>query len=208
MKGAVEATAPSTPPATPAKSGHASGSKTPTSSPLKRAATLTKGSTPSKPAGPAPTFSILPVPKPKETPKKDKKDDKKTEKKDEMRKDDKKGEKEKKDVSRPAPARQGSLFTLPALPFLRPAAPQPAPSALARVSAQVPLWLIAAMEAIAVVADENPDVLTAIATALVAVGSVAAGGSAAVAAIGEAAYVVGRALKSAHERHQGHGHGH
>ena len=133
-------------------------------------------------------------------PKDEKKD---TEKKEEKKKDDK-PLKDTPGTSRFGP---GSLFALPALPFLRPAAPQPAQSTLARISAQVPLWLLAATEAIAAVANENPDALTAVATALVAVGSIAAGGSAAVAAIGEAAVVVGRAIKTAHDR-QHHGHGH
>ncbi|KAI0702771.1 hypothetical protein C8Q76DRAFT_684877 [Earliella scabrosa] len=121
---------------------------------------------------------------------------------------EKEKEKEKKETPRPTPARSGSLFSLPALPFLRPT-PQPEQTMLTRISAQVPLWLLAATEALATLANDNPDVLTAIATGLVAVGTLSAGGSAAVAAVGEAAVVVGRALKNAHERaHSHHGHGH
>ena len=74
---------------------------------------------------------------------------------------------------------------------------------LEKVSAQVPLWLLATTEALAALANDNPDVLTAVATVLVAVGTVSGGGSAAVAAIGEAAIVVGRALKSAHDKVHG-----
>ncbi|KAI0632681.1 hypothetical protein C8Q77DRAFT_1119159 [Trametes polyzona] len=99
----------------------------------------------------------------------------------------------------PTPARSGSLFTLPALPFLRPT-PQPQQTVLQSITAQVPLWLLAATEALSALSNEHPDVLTAVATALVAVGTVSTGGSAAVAAIGEAAVVVGRALKTAHDR--------
>ena len=123
-----------------------------------------------------------------------------------------KKEKEKDDKKdkepRPAPSRSSSLFSLPALPFLR-TAPQPEQSMLSKISAQVPLWLLAATEALATLANDNPDTLTAIATVLVAVGTIGGGGTAAVAAIGEAAVVVGRALKSAHDRvHSGGGHGH
>ena len=81
-----------------------------------------------------------------------------------------------------------------------PAEPQ---TMLEKVSAQVPLWLLATTEALAALANDNPDVLTAVATVLVAVGTVSGGGSAAVAAIGEAAIVVGRALKVAHDRVHG-----
>ncbi|KAI0705971.1 hypothetical protein C8T65DRAFT_809545 [Cerioporus squamosus] len=145
-------------------------------------------SKPSKLSGTAPKPAVLPKEKEKSTEKA-------------------KEEKEKKDA-RPTSARSGSLFSLPALPFLRPT-PQPEQSMLNRISAQVPLWLLAATEALATLANENPDVLTAIATGLVAVGTMSAGGSAAIAAVGEAAVVVGRALKNAHDRAQGHrGHGH
>ncbi|KAI0640964.1 hypothetical protein C8Q79DRAFT_1107013 [Trametes meyenii] len=99
----------------------------------------------------------------------------------------------------PAAVRRGSLFSLPALPFLR-TTPQPQQTVLQTITAQVPLWLLAATEALATLSNEHPDVLTAVATALVAVGTVSAGGTAAVAAIGEAAVVVGRALKTAHDR--------
>ncbi|TBU41117.1 hypothetical protein BD309DRAFT_298367 [Dichomitus squalens] len=118
-------------------------------------------------------------------------------------------EKDKKDKEpKPTHSRSNTLFSLPALPFLR-AAPQPEQSMLNKVSAQVPLWLLAATEALAGLANDNPDVLTAIATVLVAVGTISGGGTAAVAAIGEAAVVVGRALKSAHDRvNSGGGHGH
>ncbi|RPD53653.1 hypothetical protein L226DRAFT_611221 [Lentinus tigrinus ALCF2SS1-7] len=145
---------------------------------------------PSKLPGTAPKPAVLPKEKEKGT---------------EKAKQDK--EKEKKDT-RPTPARSGSLFSLPALPFLRPT-PQPEQTMLNRISAQVPVWLLAATEALATLANDNPDVLTAIATGLVAVGTMSAGGSAAIAAVGEAAVVVGRALKNAHDRAQGHhGHGH
>ncbi|KAH9856160.1 hypothetical protein C2E23DRAFT_810325 [Lenzites betulinus] len=100
---------------------------------------------------------------------------------------------------KPTPARSGSLFSLPALPFLRPT-PQPQQTVIQAITAQVPLWLLAATEALSALSNEHPDVLTAVATALVAVGTVSTGGSAAVAAIGEAAIVVGRAFKSAHDR--------
>ncbi|KAI0669039.1 hypothetical protein C8Q78DRAFT_1071052 [Trametes maxima] len=95
--------------------------------------------------------------------------------------------------------RRGSLFSLPALPFLRPT-PQPQQTVLQTITAQVPLWLLAATEALSTLSNEHPDVLTAVAAALVAVGTVSTGGTAAVAAIGEAAVVVGRALKTAHDR--------
>ncbi|KAI0819825.1 hypothetical protein BC628DRAFT_1400786 [Trametes gibbosa] len=100
---------------------------------------------------------------------------------------------------KPTLARSGSLFSLPALPFLRPT-PQPQQTVLQTITAQVPLWLLAATEALSALSNDHPDVLTAVATALVAVGTVSTGGGAAVAAIGEAAVVVGRALKSAHDR--------
>ncbi|KAI0334301.1 hypothetical protein GY45DRAFT_1242983 [Cubamyces sp. BRFM 1775] len=100
---------------------------------------------------------------------------------------------------KPSPSRAGSMFTLPALPFLRPT-PQPQQTMLQTISAQVPLWLLAATEALSTLSNEHPDVFTAVAAALVAVGTVSGGGSAAVAAIGEAAIVMGRALKSAHDR--------
>lgn len=120
---------------------------------------------------------------------------------------EKEREKEKKDTHA-TPARSGSLFSLPALPFLRPA-PQPEQPLLTRITAQVPVWLLAATETLAVLANENPDVLTAIATGLVAVGTMSTGGSAAIAAVGEAAVLVGRALKGAHDRvHQGRGRAH
>ncbi|KAH9886924.1 hypothetical protein C8Q73DRAFT_714028 [Cubamyces lactineus] len=96
-------------------------------------------------------------------------------------------------------SRTGSMFTLPALPFLRPT-PQPQQTMLQTITAQVPLWLLAATEALSTLSNEHPDVFTAVAAALVAVGTVSGGGSAAVAAIGEAAVVMGRALKSAHDR--------
>ncbi|KAL1938297.1 hypothetical protein VTO73DRAFT_11748 [Trametes versicolor] len=104
---------------------------------------------------------------------------------------------------RPTPTRSGSVFSLPALPFLRPT-PQPQQTVLQTITAQVPLWLLAATEALSTLSNEHPDVLTAVATALVAVGTVSTGGSAAVAAIGEAAVVVGRALKTAHDRAHSH----
>ena len=108
--------------------------------------------------------------------------------------------------ARTPPARSSSLFSLPALPFLPRPAPQPEQSTLTRISAQVPVWLLAATEALAMLANENTDVLTAVATGLVAVGTMSAGGCAAVAVVGEAAVAVGRALKSAHERvHSGQG---
>lgn len=103
----------------------------------------------------------------------------------------------------PTPTRSGSVFSLPALPFLRPT-PQPQQTVLQTITAQVPLWLLAATEALSTLSNEHPDVLTAVATALVAVGTVSTGGSAAVAAIGEAAVVVGRALKTAHDRAHSH----
>ncbi|KAI0363924.1 hypothetical protein BV20DRAFT_975034 [Pilatotrama ljubarskyi] len=96
------------------------------------------------------------------------------------------------------PARTGSLFTLPALPFLRHTQTQQ--TILQKITAQVPLWLLTATEALATLSNDHPDVLTAVATALVAVGTVSGGGSAAVAAIGEAAVIVGRAIKTAHDR--------
>ena len=122
--------------------------------------------------------------------------------------DKKKADKEPKDASKPikpsVPSRTSSLFTLPALPGLRRAPMQAEPQTmLEKVSAQVPLWLLATTEALATLANDNPDVLTAVATVLVAVGTVSGGGSAAVAAIGEAAIVVGRALKVAHDRVHG-----
>ncbi|KAI0351229.1 hypothetical protein OH77DRAFT_1430035 [Trametes cingulata] len=98
----------------------------------------------------------------------------------------------------PKPARTGSLFSLPALPFLRQTPTQQ--TVLQKITAQVPLWLLSATEALSTLSNEHPDVLTAVATALVAVGTVSAGGSAAVAAIGEAAVIVGRAIKTAHDR--------
>ena len=104
------------------------------------------------------------------------------------------------------PPRSGSLFSLPALsiPGLRRTPAQAEPQTmLEKVSAQVPLWLLATTEALAALANDNPDVLKAVATVLVAVGTVSGGGSAAVAAIGEAAIVVGRALKSAHDKVHG-----
>ncbi|KAI8992765.1 hypothetical protein BD414DRAFT_513872 [Trametes punicea] len=97
------------------------------------------------------------------------------------------------------PTRTTPLFSLPALPFLRPA-PQPQQTILQTITAQVPLWLLAATEALSTLSNEHPDVFTAVAAALVAVGTVSTGGSAAVAAIGEAAVVMGRALKGAHDR--------
>ncbi|CDO69930.1 hypothetical protein BN946_scf184836.g4 [Trametes cinnabarina] len=99
----------------------------------------------------------------------------------------------------PSSARTGPLFSLPALPFLRPT-PQPQQTVLQTITAQVPLWLLAATEALSTLSNEHPDVFTAVATAIIAVGTVSTGGSAAVAAIGEAAVVMGRALKSAHDR--------
>ena len=122
--------------------------------------------------------------------------------------DKKKADKEPKDASKPikpsVPSRTSSLFTLPALPGLRRAPMQAEPQTmLEKVSAQVPLWLLATTEALATLANDDPDVLTAVATVLVAVGTVSGGGSAAVAAIGEAAIVVGRALKVAHDRVHG-----
>ncbi|OSD03855.1 hypothetical protein PYCCODRAFT_1451544 [Trametes coccinea BRFM310] len=101
------------------------------------------------------------------------------------------------------PARTGPLFSLPALPFLRPA-PQPQQTILQTITAQVPLWLLAATEALSTLSNEHPDVLTAVAAAIVAVGTVSTGGSAAVAAIGEAAVVMGRALKNAHDKTHSH----
>nr|VWP01311.1 N/A [Ganoderma boninense] len=115
--------------------------------------------------------------------------------------------KEPKPPNPPAPPRSSLLFTLPALPGipgLRRAPAQAEPQTLlAKVSAQVPLWLLATTEALATLANDNPDMLTAVATVLVAVGTVSGGGTAAVAAIGEAAIVVGRAIKSAHDRVHG-----
>ncbi|KAJ3016943.1 hypothetical protein NUW54_g701 [Trametes sanguinea] len=99
----------------------------------------------------------------------------------------------------PTPARTGPLFSLPALPFLRPT-PQPQQTILQTITAQVPLWLLAATEALSTLSNEHPDVLTAIAAGIVAVGTVSTGGSAVVAAIGEAAVVMGRALKNAHDK--------
>ncbi|KAH9925660.1 uncharacterized protein BXZ73DRAFT_49800 [Epithele typhae] len=109
-------------------------------------------------------------------------------------------------IPKPPAYSSGSLFALPVLPFLRPA---PTPHQLpASISARVPVWLLATMEAVALVVGENPDVLTAVATTLVAAGSVAAGGGPTVAAIGEVVVVVGKAIKTAHERansrHGGH----
>ena len=155
---------------------------------------------PSKLSGSAPKPAVLPKEKSNDKAKVDKEKEKEKEK-----------EKDKKEA-RPTPTRSGSLFSLPALPalpFLRPTPQQPEQSMLCRVSAQVPLWLLAATEALATLANDNPDVLTAIATGLVAVGTMSAGGTAAIAAVGEAAVVVGRALKSAHDKAHGHhGHGH
>ena len=202
-------------PPAPSKKSLAAG--TSTTSKLDPKATLKRAVTEPLPSKPSKFMATVPAhlaSKKKDDPKKEKKGEEKSDKKDEKKQADaakaKQKEKEKKESassssSRPAANRSGSLFALPALPFLRPSAPQPAPSALARISAQVPLWLLAAVEAISVVAEENPDVLTAVATAVVAFGSVAAGGSAAVAAIGEAAYVVGRAIKTAQERQHGRG---
>ncbi|PIL26231.1 hypothetical protein GSI_11986 [Ganoderma sinense ZZ0214-1] len=117
--------------------------------------------------------------------------------------------KEPKAPKPPAPPRSSSLFSLPAfpgIPGLRRTPAQAEPQTmLAKVTAQVPLWLLATTEALATLANDNPDVLTAVATVLVAVGTVSGGGSAAVAAIGEAAIVVGRAIKSAHDRVHGSG---
>ena len=239
MRGAADAVASPTPPTTPAKPS-TGGSKitSPSPSPLKRASTFAKPSTPSKLRGTptranstptkiansSPTPSALPavfpfvLPKAQETPKKDgKKTEDEKRRAEEKKKDDerKKKEDEKKKQAASdkavAPAR-GGLFALPraALPFLQraAAAPPPEATALQRISAQVPLWLLAATDAVCALTEDNPDVLTAVAAALVALGGVATGGSAAVAAIGEVAVVVGHAIKTVKERHAGHGHGH
>ncbi|KAI0753663.1 hypothetical protein C8Q74DRAFT_1320177 [Fomes fomentarius] len=186
----------------PTSSKKGSGSKLATPSPKKapvsdgKSNKLPEGK-PSKLLGSAPKPAVLP----KANEKSKASDDK------EKKEKEKEKEKEKKDA-RTMPARSGSLFSLPALPFLRPA-PQPEQPLLTRITAQVPLWLLAATETLAVLANENPDVLTAIATGLVAVGTMSTGGSAAIAAVGEAAVMVGRALKGAHDRvHQGRGHAH
>lgn len=98
-------------------------------------------------------------------------------------------------IARPAPQRRG--FSLPALPLLR-TTPAREPSLLTTITAQVPVWLLAATDALAKLSEEHPDVLTAIATALVAVGTVgvSASGAVAVAAIGEAVGAVGRAVRA------------
>ncbi|KAI0742457.1 hypothetical protein C8Q80DRAFT_1328571 [Daedaleopsis nitida] len=162
----------------------------------------------SKLPGSAPKPAVLPS-KSSDNKNKDLKNkDLKSKEREKERKEKESKEKEKEsknNSSRPSPPRSSSLFTLPALPFLRAPAPQPEQSMLTKISAQVPLWLLAATDALATLANENPDVLTAIVTGLVAVGTLSTGGSAAVAAVGEAAVVVGRALKTAHERvHSGH----
>ena len=100
-----------------------------------------------------------------------------------------------------ASSRHGSLFTLPE--FLCPSTPTPEPeprrTPLARIAAWVPEWLLDAVDEIARVADENPDVLKAIATMLFSMGGMAVGLTspiAVVVAVIEAATALGRALKS------------
>ncbi|KAI1795400.1 hypothetical protein LXA43DRAFT_1058543 [Ganoderma leucocontextum] len=162
--------------------------------PRKSTLTDAKSNQPPSPPAPSRKSTLLQKEKGKERDKPAEKDDKK------------KSDKEPKPKP-PTPSRSSSLFSLPALPFpglRRSAQPEPQ-TMLQKVSAQVPLWLLATTEALAALANDNPDVLTAVATVLVAVGTISGGGTAAVAAIGEAAVVVGRALKSAHDRVHGGG---
>ncbi|OBZ74903.1 hypothetical protein A0H81_05167 [Grifola frondosa] len=113
--------------------------------------------------------------------------------------------------AKPKPRREGStssIMSTISLPFSRPAPPPPPPppsSALTTLTAQIPLWLLAATEAIAAVGNEHSDALTTIAAILISLGGLHAGGSPALCMATEVAGAIGRTLKAASN---GEGHRH